>query len=81
MAYKDRFGITDITKGKRDQISISWDTDTNPENEKERYIVLLFIPDADKFEHHHVPLSNKQAKVLHKWLGDFLEGKPTRWKK
>ena len=81
MAYKDRFGRTDICDGQYNNLLISWDYDSDPENEKERYPVLLFTPNVAADEHHHIRLNPDEAKELHRWLSDYLENKKTRWKK
>lgn len=81
MAYKNRFGGTDICKRQYNRLSISWDYGGNPDNEKERYPVLLFVPNEAADEHYHIELNRKQAEVLHKWLGQYIYNGETRWKK
>ena len=82
MAYKDRFGGTDIRKGKIDNLSIGWDCDGEMEDPKQRYPVFLFTPDmGNTNEHYHIQLDKKQAKLLAKWLQDYLSNGKTRWKK
>lgn len=78
MAYKDGFGATDICGKQYNNLSISWDCDGDREGSKERYPVLLFIPDMEKEDHYHIKLNKKQTKALHKWLGEHLANKKTR---
>ena len=72
MSYKDRFAITDIRKGRKDNLSINMDE--NPESETDDIgAILLFTPDMENtIEHWHVPLDVKQATVLRDWLNEFL---------
>lgn len=71
MSYEDRAGITEIREDKRDRLSISRDTGW----EGERIAVLLHIPDVDHHDHSHIELNDKQVKILHEWLGKYLEDK------
>lgn len=76
MAYKHRFGITNIKKSKFSNLSISWDFDNDEKDVGQRMPILFFTPDmSNKNEHHHISLNHKQAKALCKWLGDYLEDK------
>jgi len=81
MAYKDRFGKTDIIKTSTcEYLGISWDCYDDPDDITQRTPVLLFTPDIDKCEHYHVGLTREEAQILRDWLTDFLENKETRWK-
>ena len=81
MAYKDRFGGTDICDGSVYNFSIGWDYNDNPSDEKQRYPVFLFIPDMEDPDHYHIELNRKQARILRDWLNDYLEGRATKWEK
>ena len=71
MAYKSKHGITKIKKARINALDISRDYDTNPNRE---YPVLLYTPDMENTdEHHHIPLTLKESKALHQWLGEFLK--------
>lgn len=73
MAYKDKYGITKILKGKYSNLSISWDYDDNEDDKKQRRPILLFVPNMDDSEHFHIELSRKQATALNDWLTDYLK--------
>jgi hypothetical protein len=82
MAFKDRFGITTISTDDINSLEISWDFVDDVEDKKQRFPVLLFIPNFNDCDnHYHISLTKKEAKVLQKWLSDYIEGKPTRYKK
>lgn len=82
MAYKDRFGITDICTKEYNNLSISWDCDGDREDPKQRYPVLLFTPSMNNTDtHYHIQLDKKEAQKLAKWLQDHLANKKTRWRK
>lgn len=74
MAYDDKFGITKISKGKIDNLSISWDYESDPDDKTQRRPIFLFTPNMDNTnEHFHIELTRKQARVLSKWLIDYLK--------
>lgn len=76
MAYRNRFGSTNIRNGRIDNLSINWDFDYNEDSIRERYPVFLFTPDMeDTRTHYHIKLTLKQARVLYKWLGEFIKEK------
>jgi len=76
MTYKrSKHGSTDIIKGNFNNLGISWDYDYEDTIE-ERVAVLLYTPHMqDTDNHYHIPLNLKQAKTLHKWLGEFIKEK------
>lgn len=79
--YKDRYGVTNIRKGRRDNLSISWDNFVNaaknfalPKFKKNRIPVFLYTPDMENTrEHFHIELNKRQARVLRDWLNDYLK--------
>jgi len=76
MSYKDRYGGTDIIRTKCNNLQIGWDYESDPENIKERFAVMLYTPwMGDTTNHYHIPFNLKQAKTLHKWLGEFIKEK------
>lgn len=76
MAYRNRFGSTNICNGRIDNLSINWDFDYHEESIRERYPVFLFTPDMeDTREHYHIKLDLEQARKLHKWFGEFIKEK------
>jgi hypothetical protein len=50
MAYRNRFGSTNIRKGRIDNLSINWDFDYNEDSIRECYPVFLFTPDMENIE-------------------------------
>ena len=62
-------------------LSVNMDCKTDPNNPKDWEVVIHFsVKDADSdfswpenAEHHHIGLSQEEAKQLHGWLGKFLE--------
>lgn len=74
MSYKSKFGITKIINSKYGNLSISWDSqDPNPKNKRGQRPVFLYTPNMDNTnEHYHIALTRKQAKILSKWLIDYL---------
>lgn len=82
MAYKDRYGSTDIRTGRIDNLSIGWDYEDNPEDVKQRKPVFLFTPDMkDTNTHYHIELDRRQARKLRDWLTSYLNNEPTKHKK
>lgn len=81
MAYKDRYGSTDICDGRIDNLSIGWDYEDDPEDASQRYPVFLFIPDTEHHNHYHIELDREKAQILRDWLDDFLQNKPTTYRK
>jgi hypothetical protein len=72
--FGDRYGITQIRDGRRDNLSIGLEYDDNPEDAAQLYPVFLFTPDMrNTIEHHHIPLNVSQAKQLRDWLTQFLK--------
>ena len=70
MSYKDNYGITQITASKRDNLSISYD-DMGEGCGKEP--VLLYTPNMDdSANHEHIMLTRNEAKILHRWLSEYL---------
>lgn len=75
MAYKDRYGSTELRNTKLDNFSIGWDNmvDKNVENLRNRIPVFLFTPNMDDTnDHHHIMLTRHQARKLRDWLDDYL---------
>jgi hypothetical protein len=59
-----------IKKTRIDNLSISWDYETDP---KKRCPVFLFTLDMCNTDvHYHIKLSIAEARALKKWLNDFL---------
>lgn len=86
MAYKSRFGVTKIRhrKNGRDELSISWDTDGDPNTDPKhrRYPVFLYTPwMGDTKDHSHIPLRRSEAKKLRDWLNEYLNDCPPRGKR
>lgn len=74
MAYADKYGITKIIRGNRDNLSISWDYETDPDDTKQRRPILLYTPNMENTsEHFHIELTRKQARALSEWLIDYLK--------
>jgi hypothetical protein len=74
MSFKSRYGITKICAQVIDNLSISYDSDYEDPGPRETYPVFLYTPDMrDTREHFHIPLTRRQAKALHAWLGKWLE--------
>jgi hypothetical protein len=77
MAFKDRYGDTQIKKGKVDNLSINWDADViDVENcsKNSRYPVLLYTPWMEETKnHYHIALTRAEAKKLRNWLTEFLK--------
>ncbi len=70
MAFSKKFGSTEIKKGRIDNLGISWGYDIDP---KKRFPILFFTPDmTDTNTHYHIQLTTNQARVLKKWLDEFL---------
>lgn len=68
--------IETVKEGRRDNLSMSWDYDTDASNVTERHAVMLYTPDMeDTSNHEHIEFSDEEAKKLHSWLGRFLEMK------
>ena len=49
-------------------VSVDWDTEKD-----ERVFVFNFTPRKDRFDHHHIEVSNKKARELRDWLNSLLE--------
>lgn len=81
MSYKDRFGGTEIKNEKRERLAISWDFDDDENDIKQRYPVILFVPDQSQPDHWHIHLTDTQAKELRDWLTQFLKTKLSKGKK
>jgi hypothetical protein len=74
MSYKDRYGITKIVDDKSDNLSVSWDYDSNKDDLTQRRPVFLYTPWMDNTDdHYHIELTRNQAIVLRDWLNDYLE--------
>ena len=74
MSYQDRYGITKLRDGRRDNLSINWDYEDNADDKAQRFPVLFFTPDMENTrEHYHIQLDRDKAKVLRDWLTEFLE--------
>lgn len=81
MAYRNRYGSTQLRKGQRDNLSIGWDNFINSaknfaksEYAHNRIPVLLFTPDMKwTQEHYHIALSKHQARELRNWLTAYLK--------
>lgn len=71
MGYHDsKYGITQITDGILNHLSISWALDGDPEA---KVPVFLFTPDLEnKSEHYHIFLNPSQARELNEWLTHSL---------
>lgn len=71
MSYQSKHGITEITSGTIDNLSISVDSDYK---DSPKYPVLLYTPDmGNKIEHHHIVLTRENAADLLIWLQHYLQ--------
>ena len=71
MGYHDsKHGITQITDGVFNHLSVSWELDGDLETEEP---VFLFTPDLkNKSEHYHIFVTPSQARELNEWLTHYL---------
>jgi hypothetical protein len=67
---KFRTYSVEIKGGKLNNLSIGLDYDLNP---LKPYPTFLFIPHKQKFEHHHIELTWKEAKRLRDWLNKMSD--------
>lgn len=78
MSYKDRYGSTPINNKKSDNLTIHWDYDDNADDISQRFPVLFYTPwMEDTDTHYHIRLNKKQAKVMKKWLDEYLKEQDT----
>ena len=84
MAYKNRYGITNIkpfTKHGFDCLDISFEADNGMSDQRELpkwdptkcHPVFLWTPKKDGYDHDHIILNRTQAKRLHQWLTEYLD--------
>ena len=66
------FNALTVKGGKLNNLSISWDYESDPDDKSQRVPSLLVTPNRKKFEHYHIDLNRKQAKKLKNWLTWFL---------
>jgi len=85
MAYKDKYGGTQIIDGRIDNLRINWDYEDDPEDKTQRFPVLFYTPDMDHNkddpkkcpDHFHIALDSRdKILVLRDWLTKFLEEHP-----
>ena len=91
--FSDKFGITDIIDEK-EKFSIGWDSQViwNPPTKRrtltgvgncdplfsERTAVILYVPNKDSHQHHHIEMTDAQCETLRDWLTLFLESKSAK---
>ena len=62
-----------LENGRQDNLEISYEP-AQPEFNEPVQAVFLYTPDMkDTDEHYHISLQPYQAKILHRWLTQFLE--------
>lgn len=74
MAYKDKYGITEIKETTINALTVSTDEDLDSNGFPCPCAVLLYTPSmGDPDTHYHIPLDFKEARKLKKWLHKFLK--------
>ena len=76
MAYEDRFGVTKIRTGQRDQLSISYDYCTvgaEADEKMKRYPMFLYVPDPEESDHSHIGITTEQAVMIRDWFVAYCD--------
>jgi hypothetical protein len=69
------FMVKDIKKGKRDNISMSWDYDSDKDDIAQRFAVMLYTPEKGQHEHSHIAFTDDEIYKLGLWIDDYLRMK------
>ena len=72
MAYKDRFGVTQIRSMRIDNLSVSWDC--SPGDETKKHAVFLYTQDMGySAHHHHIKMERDKVEFLRNNLLNSLK--------
>jgi len=73
MSFENKFGITKLIEGRRNNLSVSFDTDTPRIKKDEVGMVFLYTPDMeDTNTHYHITLNKDEILILKNWIDSFL---------